>query len=140
MSIANRLLEGLEGVKQTSSTTWMAKCPVHDDRTASLSVRDIGDSVLVHCFGLCPTSDVMAALGLNMADLFERTHDYESPHRKRQPFPARDVLAAVAEDVVLVAVASVYLREGRALSEKDGNALLAAASRLREAARLGGGL
>ena len=140
--LSDRLLEGLEGIKQTSSTTWMAKCPAHDDGTASLSIRDVGDRVLVHCFGQgCSVHEVAAAVGLEISDLFERTADnYAVPSRVRQPFPARDVLAAVAEDVAIVAVAAAQIRQGYPLSEADDLALLSVEARLREAARLGGGL
>ena len=136
--IADLLLDRLDGVKRRSPTTWMAKCPAHEDRTASLSVREADERVLVHCFGGCSVHDVVASIGLNIADLFEKTHDHESPHRERQPFPARDVLAAVAEDIVLVAVAADHLLKGCSLSEQDHAALLAAANRLRKAAVLAG--
>lgn len=48
----------------------MAKCPAHDDQRASLSVR-VGDSgrVLVHCHAGCKVTDVLAAIGLSLADL-----------------------------------------------------------------------
>ena len=38
------VLDRLEGVKQTGSAQWQARCPAHDDRHASLSVarRDDG--------------------------------------------------------------------------------------------------
>jgi putative DNA primase/helicase len=43
--------------------TWMACCPVHDDRTPSLSVRDANDSkVLVHCHAGCGQAEVVQAL------------------------------------------------------------------------------
>ncbi len=48
-----------------------ARCPAHDDRTNSLKV-DPGDDgrVLLHCFAGCDPEQVVAALGLTMADLF----------------------------------------------------------------------
>lgn len=48
-----------------------AKCPAHEDGRASLSVAegDEGRALLV-CFAGCPTPDVVAALGLEMGDLF----------------------------------------------------------------------
>jgi len=34
--------------------SWMARCPAHDDREPSLSIRDADDSkVLVHCHAGC---------------------------------------------------------------------------------------
>lgn len=42
----------------------MARCPAHDDRYASLSVKRDGDDVLLHCFCECPNAAIRAALGL----------------------------------------------------------------------------
>ncbi len=49
---------------------YMVHCPVHDDRDASLSVKDGDDGrVLLHCFAGCPYEAVVAALGLEPRDL-----------------------------------------------------------------------
>jgi len=49
-----------------------AKCPAHNgDSITSLSIRPIEGSVLLHCFAGCQTVDVLAALNLVMADLFD---------------------------------------------------------------------
>jgi hypothetical protein len=50
---------------------WIARCPAHDDHTASLSI-DVGDDgrVLVNCFAGCAAEAIVAAIGLTMADLF----------------------------------------------------------------------
>jgi hypothetical protein len=50
----------------------MARCPAHDDRDPSLSVREADDGrCLVHCFAGCPTEEVIGAVGLKWSDLFE---------------------------------------------------------------------
>ena len=42
---------------------WMARCPAHDDRTPSLSIRDTdGGQVLVHCHAGCDQGRVIATL------------------------------------------------------------------------------
>ena len=48
-----------------------AQCPAHDDRNPSLSVTSIEGSVLLHCFAGCDYTDVLAALGLTAADLYD---------------------------------------------------------------------
>src|SRR5580704_16980239 len=46
-----------------SGSGWMACCPVHEDRTPSLSLNDTADGkVLVHCQAGCGQHDVIAAL------------------------------------------------------------------------------
>lgn len=66
------LLGRLERVRK-SGRGWTAKCPAHEDRTASLSVA-IGDDgrVLAHCFAGCAAAEVASAAGLTLADLFPK--------------------------------------------------------------------
>jgi hypothetical protein len=48
---------------------YLVKCPCHDDRVASLSIRQCGDKVLLYCFAGCDTRDILAKLNLSFADL-----------------------------------------------------------------------
>ena len=65
-------LDVLDRLEQVSGGVgkWMACCPAHDDKSPSLAVSEGDDRVLVHCFAGCDTTDVTAAIGLNVADLF----------------------------------------------------------------------
>ena len=49
---------------------WTACCPAHEDKSPSLAITEAYDRVLIHCFAGCETADVMAAIGLSLADLF----------------------------------------------------------------------
>jgi hypothetical protein len=64
------VLSRLERVRR-SGGGWEARCPAHEDRSPSLSVR-VGDDgrVLVYCHAGCRTEDVVAAIGLSRRDLF----------------------------------------------------------------------
>ena len=44
---ASVLLERLQGIKQTGPGRWLAKCPAHEDRSPSLSIRELDDGQLV---------------------------------------------------------------------------------------------
>jgi DNA primase len=47
-------LDKLTKVKRTGNGTWLACCPAHEDRSPSMSVRELDDGrVLVHCFAGC---------------------------------------------------------------------------------------
>ena len=48
-----------------------AKCPAHDDHRGSLSVKHGRDGAVIKCHVGCATENVMAALGLTMADLYD---------------------------------------------------------------------
>ena len=61
------------GSTRRSSRGWVAKCPAHEDRVASLSVSEGRDGrALIKCHAGCTTQTIVAALGLTLADLFER--------------------------------------------------------------------
>lgn len=50
----------------------MAQCPAHNDRTPSLSVTRSAEGVLLYCHAGCTIDAVLASLGLNRRDLFDR--------------------------------------------------------------------
>ena len=59
---------------KSSGSGWQARCPSHDDRTASLSISTGEDGrTLVRCHAGCPTEDIVAAVGLTLRDLFVAT-------------------------------------------------------------------
>ena len=139
MSLAERLLSHLEGVRRTGPDRWMARCPAHDDRTASLSVRESPNgNVLLNCFAGCPYDEVLAAIGLDASALFERSDPYHTPHRERRPWPASDVLRCVAYEATVAAVGAAAVADGRKITRADRERLVVAAARLREAARIAG--
>src|SRR6185312_14209745 len=56
--------------KRVGKGKWMAKCPAHRERTASLSVTDMGGGrTRLHCFGGCHQADVVRTAGLEWKDL-----------------------------------------------------------------------
>lgn len=65
-----RLLDRLEGVRR-NGTGAMARCPAHDDHTPSLSLKAIEGRVLIHCHAGCDPRDILAALDMGWADLFD---------------------------------------------------------------------
>ena len=57
---AETIARALGGRKAGSG--WTARCPAHDDREPSLSIRDADGKVLVRCHAGCDQRDVIAAL------------------------------------------------------------------------------
>jgi hypothetical protein len=54
-----------------SGGQWLARCPAHDDRHASLAVREGDDGrVLVHCHAGCTPEAIVSALSLDVSTLF----------------------------------------------------------------------
>ncbi len=132
------LLSRLEGVRQTGQGRWLAACPAHEDRTPSLSIRELSDGrVLIHDFGGCAAGDVLAAVGLRLSDLFpERLGDHVKGERR--PFPAADILKALAFEALVVLMAGTALLAGTPLPEVDRDRLAVAVARIGEALALAG--
>ena len=134
----NRLLDRLEQVKETGSRRWTSRCPSHEDRRPSLSLRELEDGrILIHCFAGCAAADVVAAVGLQFSDLFpERNTHYAGAVRPNHFHAAREALAAQGREALIVAIAAENLARGIPLTEEDRDLLLAAAQRLRTTAEM----
>jgi len=66
----DEFISRLEHVRKSGEASWMARCPAHDDKTASLSIKDSNGKILITCHAGCSTASVLSALGLKLADLF----------------------------------------------------------------------
>ncbi len=130
---ADLLLSRLHRVRRTGPGRWIASCPTRDDKSPSLSVRELDDgTVLLHDFGGDDKQSILAAIGMTFDDLFPAKPGHFS-RPTRRPFNASDVLALVAfEASVAVLVVSDVLK-GTA-TDADRDRLLVAAQRLGHAA------
>ena len=137
MTPATRLLERLEGVRATSEGQWLARCPAHADRSSSLSIREKGDStLLVHCHAACDTGDVLAAIGLELGDLFVRPIEHHQGRRTPPRHDYRGLLRLLRREAVVVALAAHDIGEGRKLSDVDVKRLAEARVRIVHVAEL----
>jgi hypothetical protein len=137
---ATALLARLDGVRRTSNG-WTAKCPAHPDRTASLSIAEGNDGrALVHCFAGCAAADIVAAVGLELADLFpERIRDMSSQGRAAAREAMRRTnwdaaLNVLDREAKIVSIAAHELCGGKELSAEDCDRLALAMQRI-DAAR-----
>lgn len=105
MSIETFLIR-LEKVKRRGHGQWMACCPVHQEKTPSLSIKDDNGTILIHCFG-CGAGgvDVCGAVGVDPSELFPPSDGFDASKRR----PARNtghepdqVLFAVVMEIVAV--------------------------------------
>lgn len=136
---ADSLLSRLDGVKQTGPGRWIARCPAHDDKSPSLSVRDADNGVvLAHCFAGCGVDSILGAVGLTINDLFPDRLPVNHKSLRRS-FPAADVLETIARETSIVAVAACNMRRGYTLTDEDHARLLLASERIYEARRLANG-
>lgn len=136
MRAADFLLR-LEGARSRGSDRWSARCPAHPDKSPSLSIRETGSRILLHDFGGCEPEQIVAALGLELKDLFTDTpvHPGQRSTSKPQKFDIvaqtfRFELAAhdrrLRADAVLQAVADFNSAE---LSDQQRDRLMNAVAR-----------
>lgn len=130
------LLSRLEGVR-ASGHGWIARCPAHKDRSASLSLAEGRDGrALVKCFAGCEALAVVQAVGLELADLFpERIRD-TSPAGRAEAHEAwrqsgwAAALGVLGREASVVLIAARMLAGGRALKPDDLARLLVAVERI----------
>jgi len=126
------ILQRLTKVSSGAEGQWMACCPAHEDKTPSLAVREAPDgAVLLRCFGGCTVHAVVAALGLNMAELFPpREPRHGAPKRLARTLTAYQALELLDNEAVFVAVAAGNLRRGLKLNDADYARLLKSVGRI----------
>lgn len=135
MSPADKLLSRLQRIKRTGAGRWIASCPTREDRHPSLAIRELDDGrVLLHDFGGDDVASILAAVGLDLCDLFPATLGAAQPTRR--PFNASDVLALVAIECSVAVVVCADVLRSRTVSELDFGRLLTAAQRLGDAAEV----
>lgn len=132
------LLDRLAKVKRTGPGRWVACCPAHGDKNPTLSIRELSDGkVLAHCFAGCSIQEVVAAAGVDLADLFPPV---DTPHGKPEPraFPAADALRCVSFEALVVLAAAGALLAGEPLAGVDRERLVLASARIQDALKAAG--
>ncbi len=86
---------------------WAARCPAHKDKRPSLSISEgEGGRALVHCHAGCTPEEIVAALGLNLADLMPEAPTTARPMPRatrtptKAPVPRLPAIFAIASDAV----------------------------------------
>jgi CHC2 zinc finger len=133
MSI-DTLLSRLEKVKRTGNGRWVACCPSHEDRKPSLSIRDDAGKVLLHCFGGCDVYSVVAAVGMELDQLFPPKPRDETK-RSRVTLDPMDALRCIGRDAMEAAIIISSLREAGCVPESVSDRLSGLANRIDAARR-----
>ena len=95
------VLDRLEGVRK-SGAGWIAKCPAHEDRSPSLSVKEGQRGVMLHCHAGCSFAAIVEALGLKQSDTFYEP--LSAPQRRQRATKA--VLKSVCSEALIVVCAA----------------------------------
>ncbi len=135
---ADVLLSKLARVRKTGAGRWVACCPSHGKGTnTALAIRELPDGrVLMHDFGGCAIESVLAAIGLNIADLFpEKLTATEAGGDRRyrsggHRVPAGDVLIATARDTLIAATVARGIADAGEATDNEVDLLFSVAGRL----------
>ena len=128
------VLSRLGYVRESGDGRWMAKCPVHEDGRASLSIRELSNGiVLINDFAGCETEDVLAAIALEMSDLYPA--DIQSPRRQQYSddrLSGRECIALLDNELMLLTVAASHVAKGIEMPPEDAERIALASSRIRQ--------
>lgn len=117
---AQKVLERLEGVQGPTNGPWMAKCPAHRDRTASLHLTEKPDGrIIFHCHAGCGGADVVEALGLQFGDLKPEGCTTAGPSPVARD--ARESLRAVAHTAVVTVTLLNTVAAGKIVTEPQAD-------------------
>ena len=127
----DRFIERLECVKPVGDQRWIARCPAHDDRTPSLSVRATGDRILIYCFAGCPAEQILTAVGLTWRDLYGNANDAAYAAFCAMPRRSMQRPDILEQDRLILKFADALRRKGDPLSLEDEVRVREAIERLR---------
>lgn len=132
MSPIDSVLPQLTKVRRRQSAQWSACCPAHDDKGPSLSIRETPDgAVLLHCFAGCEVANIVAAIGLELQNLFPpRDRPTATPSRIAKVLTAGQALDLLHDEAQFVCMCFATLVNGGGLSDADWQRLLQAAGRI----------
>jgi len=125
----NDLLNRLQKVRKIGTDEWVASSPTRSDRTPSLFIKyDTNGNILLHDFGGSSVDEICNAIGIELSDLFPDNGKEYKPQR----FNAHNVLVAMRQEVLIVALCAVDIVAGKNITEEDKDRVLLASQRLKE--------
>lgn len=122
------LLSRLTKVRKKPKGGYWACCPVHDEKTPSLSIDERDGKILLTCWGChAGGAEICEALGLDISELFDTPLTDSAPNPKRAH--AWDVLAALRTEMMVAVMITKRAADGT-LTDEDRQRLLTCAQRL----------
>lgn len=113
------LLSRLNKVRRHGNGKYMAQCPCHADKTASLSITDNGgDMVLINCFAGCDPYSILQSVGLDWQDVLPES---VTGHHKpvKQIIYASEALKLIQHEARIVLVCAYDLKKNKPLQPDE---------------------
>ena len=133
----DNLISRLRRVKRTGNGQFIACCPAHDDRSPSLSIREVDDGrVLLNCLAGCATEDVLGAVGLDFGDITPDKPIYQRAKPIKPRVYSTDALRLIQFEARIILLAAYELKNNKPLAEADLNRLELAMERINTATEM----
>lgn len=136
MTPLDNLLSRLEKVTETNNprfaVSYKACCPAHGDNNPSLGIAQTDDGmILINCISRqCPPDDILAAVGLEFGDLYDKPVYHRHRPTRKPLFNARDLLASVCLEILVAGIYAEDLLKGKTPTAEDVDRLKLAYQRL----------
>lgn len=132
------MLDRVKHYRKVREGVYLATCPAHEDQRPSLSINENSKTgaVLVKCWAGCTFEEIIRAAGIEAHELFPPRPAADLVKGERRPFPALDVLKAVADETFYVAYIAATMAQGYVLTAIDKKLLEQSFDRIMEARRL----
>ena len=116
--------------------SYTACCPAHNDKHPSLAIRETEDGrILLKCFSGCSAESILAAIGMDMNDLFAERLPMHSYQPEKRKFYSSELIKVLEFEALVVAVAANQLSKNEPLSETDMTRMKLAHDRIMEVVR-----
>lgn len=125
-------LSRLQKVRKVGSDSWVACCPAHEDKHPSMTVTEVDERLLIHCFAGCGIDEIVGAVGMDLADLFPE----KQGKRKRGKFDPYAVLRAVDQELDIILIVCSDIINCNGCSDEDFQRLRTAVERVKKGKRL----
>lgn len=116
--IADDFIARLDKHRKAGERSWSARCPAHADKGPSLKVTDVDGKLLIKCFAGCTAAEVVAAMGLNLSDLFPPRDEREAAVYRRERF-YKGTLKDMQQEVMVSMLILGEVADGRPLKPAD---------------------
>jgi hypothetical protein len=121
------IISRLQKVKRSGDNKYMACCPAHADRTASLTIREEADGrILINCFAGCDTYSILRAIGLDWEDVFPEKAIGHNVKKLDQVIYSTDALKIIKHECRIVMLCAFDMSKGKVLTNEENQRLIKA--------------
>lgn len=128
----DEFLQRLDRVTKRGAQRWTSRCPAHEDKSPSLSIRESPNGhILLYCFGGCGAADVLDSLGLSFKDLFQSGGTSISDSgTSSSRIPVSDIIPFIDHELLTCALIMNEILQGRSATMEQWQRFAKAAARI----------